>query len=136
MRIKDVTELWLIHRRAADAAARDAAQADARRTEAERALAAHDETVTREMAQAEGIGLWHALGVWYHAAERRLHELRGEAGRRSHEAEEARDGLRAAVTEAERFETVAGELSAERRAEAARRAQLAQDEAALRRRFG
>lgn len=136
MRIKDVTELWQICQRAADAAGREAARADARRAAAERALAAHEETVVREMEQAQGIGLWHALGVWYHAAERRLHELRDEAGLRAREANEARDALRAATTEADRFETVAGDLRANRRAQAAKRAQLTQDEAALRRQFG
>jgi hypothetical protein len=136
MKLDDVIELWRLRQRAADAAAREAAQASTRRAEAEAALAAHEETVANEIAQAPGLGLWHVLGAWYQAAERRLHELRDEAGRRDREAAVARESLRAAVTDAERFETVAGELSVERRAEAARRAQLAQDEAALRRRFG
>jgi hypothetical protein len=134
MNIDDVKALRAIRRRAADEAAQEAVQADAQRADADHALATFRTRVVDEVRRAQGLGLSPDLALWYRAAAKRLHELEIFAIERADQASTARESLRSAAIEAERIDTVSGQLEAERRAEIARQAQGDMDELALRRR--
>jgi hypothetical protein len=135
MKIDDVRALWAVRRHAADDAAQQAAQADAERAAAEQALATFRAHLGDEVQRAQGLALSLSLARWYGAAAAHLHALQSVAVARAGQAAQARESLRAAMTEAERIGTLTEQLETQRRARISRHAQERADELGLRRRL-
>lgn len=134
MRFKDICEIWRLKERAADVAAQDAAHAEAQRTAAERALSDYEGRIGQEVQEAQILGTFAPVALWYPAAEGRLRNLRSGVARTAAEAARAHQSLKVARLEAERLDALRDQLRSARRRAEVRREQKELDEMALRRR--